>query len=479
MFLLYFLPIFLVIYYFADKRYKNFVILIASVFFYAWGAPKFVFILLASTYLNFYLVRWMHNSQKVKKRKFLLILSVLINIGLLAFFKYANFFVGNMNSVLINIGINSVSWTKIILPIGISFYTFQTLTYSVDVFRKVHVPLKKVSDYTLYIIMFPQLIAGPIVRYNHIADQITERKETNTDRLLGFYRFSIGLAKKILIANVLGGYADSILAHDFNSISTQTAWLGIIAFTFQIYFDFAGYSDMAIGIGRMIGFKFPENFNNPYTSKSITEFWKRWHMTLSDWFMNYLFLPLAYSFSRKLKKNRYGKFKANTLIYIYAASITFVLCGFWHGASWNFILWGAYHGAFLIIERFFLKKILKRVGSTISLIYTFFVATMGWVIFWIEDFSSAILYYKKLFSFDFSSHTIMPDIEFLVMLSFAVLFSFITLSKKGQKLQNKIFFSEYSKKLITTMFIIAILLLFISIASITTADFNPFIYFRF
>ncbi|MFT6185131.1 MAG: alginate O-acetyltransferase complex protein AlgI, partial [Flavobacteriales bacterium] len=272
---------------------KNGVILIASMLFYSFGAPKFIFVILASTVIDFYLVNALHNSEDLKKRKRFLILSLTLNLGLLAYFKYANFFVENVNSVLGEMGFHSVEWTKVALPIGISFYTFQTLTYSVDVYRRNHAPLKKLSDYLLYILSFPQMIAGPIVRFTTIADQITNRVETVDDKLLGFFRFCIGLGKKVLIANVLGEQASLLMEGDISLLSTSAAWVGIVAYTFQIYFDFSGYSDMAIGLGRMMGFTFPENFNSPYTSRSITEFWRRWHMTLSSFMRDYLYIPLG------------------------------------------------------------------------------------------------------------------------------------------------------------------------------------------
>ena len=275
LFLTVFLPVFLIIYNIVGSKLKNWVILIASIIFYSWGAPKFVFILIGSTIIDFYLVRMMYNTNLLSKKRALLIVSITLNLGLLAYFKYANFFIENVNSFLNLVGVNPISWINILLPIGISFYTFQTLTYSIDIYRGVHKPLDKVNDYLLYIMSFPQMIAGPIVRFNTIADQIVERKETIDDKLTGFIRFSIGLAKKVLIANVMGEQAAIIMNGDISGLSTSTAWIGIMAYTFQIYFDFSGYSDMAIGLGRMMGFKFPENFNNPYIAQSITEFWRR------------------------------------------------------------------------------------------------------------------------------------------------------------------------------------------------------------
>lgn len=467
-FLLFFLPLFLLVYYLIYPRLKNLSILLFSVLFYAWGAPDFVFIVLASMVVNFYIVRQMHASGKIKLRRILLGVSVAINLGLLLYFKYANFFIENVNAIIEGVGLgNPVTWTRIILPIGISFFTFQSLTYSVDVFRKVHDPLKKVTDYILYILMFPQLIAGPIVRFNWIASQITNRQETSDDRLLGFYRFVIGLAKKVLIANVMGAEADRIMVMDFATIDSTTAWIGILAYTFQIYFDFSGYSDMAIGIGRMIGFTFPENFNNPYVSRSITEFWRRWHITLGAWMRDYLYIPLG---GNRVKTKR--RFYFNLWF-------VFLVSGLWHGASWNFVLWGAFHGFFLILDRIFLLKLLEKAGKFFSTIFTFFLAVMGWVVFRIESFSDAMIFYQRLFAFDFGPMNFYRDPEVFIIMLVAIAFSFITVTKFGLKLQDKIYYAEYSNVRKIVMFFVVLILLILSLGSITTSGFNPFIYFRF
>ncbi len=471
-FLLYFLPVFLGLYFLADKRYKNWIILLASVFFYAWGAPKFIFILLGSTFLDFYLVRAMHRTEEGTKKKWLLAVSIILNVGLLAYFKYANFFVENVNGLITSLGGSPMGWEKVLLPIGISFYTFQTLTYSIDVYRKVHAPLERVKDYMLYIIMFPQLIAGPIVRFNHIADQITDRVETADDRLFGFYRFCIGLGKKVLIANVLGAKADEYIPINLTmeglaSLDATTAWIGIMAYTFQIYFDFSGYSDMAIGLGRMMGFRFPENFNNPYTSKSITEFWRRWHMTLGSWMRDYLYIPLGGS-----------RVSSQTRLY-FNLWFVFLVSGLWHGSSWNFVAWGAYHGFFLVIERLFFKRFLDKIGAWASLAYCFFISVMGWVIFRVEDIGAAMGYYKKLFSFDFSNVQFSLDPKFWTFMIIATFFSFFILLPKGKKIQDIVYAETYSTGMNVTMWVMCMGLFVLSVGSLATTDFNPFIYFRF
>lgn len=387
-FLLFFLPVFLLLYHLVNKKFKNLVILVASIFFYSWGAPKFVFVILGSTILDFYIVQKLYRTEKLNIRKLLLFSSVFINLGLLLYFKYSNFFIDNVNTVLAAFGEKNIKWTAVALPIGISFYTFQTLTYSIDVYRKVHAPLKKVTDYLLYIMSFPQMIAGPIVRFNLVADQITNRVETVDDKLIGFYRFCIGLAKKVLLANVLGEQADLIMGGDLASLNFSTAWLGILCYTFQIYFDFSGYSDMAIGLGRIMGFKFPENFNSPYTSGSITEFWRRWHITLGTFMRDYLYIPLGGS--RVSSKARL----------FFNLWIVFLLSGLWHGASWNFVIWGAYHGLFLIFDRLFLMKFYDKIGRFPSMIITFFIVMIGWVVFRLEDIASINIYLNKLFDLE-------------------------------------------------------------------------------
>ncbi|MCK9499532.1 MAG: MBOAT family protein [Bacteroidales bacterium] len=474
-FLLYFLPIFLVIYYLIDKKYKNIFILISSIFFYSWGAPKFIFVILGTTFLDFHLVKWMSNMKNDLNRKLMLTLSVSINFGLLFYFKYSNFFIENVNAVLSIFGGQNIQWTKLVLPIGISFYTFETITYVVDVYRRVHKPLDKFWDYQLYIILFPKLIAGPIIRYHDLADQITDRSHNDTldNKLTGFYRFILGLAKKVLIANHMGAQADAIFALDYANLDTYTAWIGILAYTFQIYFDFSGYSDMAIGIAKMIGFKFPENFDNPYTSRSITEFWRRWHITLGAWMRNYLYIPLG--------GNRVSKRRLYFNLWL-----VFLASGLWHGASWGFVIWGAYHGLFLILERSFLLKFLNKIGKLPSTLFTFLVVVIGWVFFRLEHFKEAIAYLKRMFAFDFKqdyyniyNSPFSLDLEFYVYFTIAIFFAFFTYFKLGQKIQNAVYFNDYTLKRHYTLTFTSIVLLIICISALSATGFNPFIYFRF
>jgi alginate O-acetyltransferase complex protein AlgI len=468
-FLVYFLPIFLIIYYLSPKKAKNFVLLFSSIFFYSWGAPKFIFVIIGTTIVDFHLVKWMDRSENETKRKLLLILSVCMNLGLLFYFKYSNFFIENFNVLLKLFDVNEISWTKLMLPIGISFYTFETMTYVVDVYRKVHKPLHNFWDYQVYIILFPKLIAGPIIRYHEISDQITDRStnETIENKLTGFYRFVIGLAKKVLIANTLGLQADQVFALSPTDISTTTAWIGILAYTFQIYFDFSGYSDMAIGIGKMIGFKFPENFNNPYIAQGITDFWRRWHMTLGAWMRNYLYIPLG---GNKVKTKRRLYFN---LWFVFLAS------GLWHGASWSFIIWGAYHGLFLVLERAGLLKFYKRIGKTFSVIITFLIVVTGWVFFRVENIDKALLFIQKMYVWNSSGLSVTLQSEFSFTFLIAVLFSFFAFPKIGEKIQNMIYYNDYSLSRYFSMALISLLLFFISLSAITASGFNPFIYFRF
>jgi alginate O-acetyltransferase complex protein AlgI len=296
-FLFFFLPIFLIAYFITPQKFRNYTLLLFSIVFYAYGAPDFVFLLVGECVINYFIVRAMGRTDGVHtvsttKKKILCALSVIMALGLLLYFKYANFFMENLNTILGWAHHEPIGWMKVALPIGISFFTFQSLTYTIDVYRGTTLPSRRLTDYVLYIMMFPQLIAGPIVRYNSVAAQIISRQSTMEGRMTGFYRFVIGLAKKVLIANTLAQVANQAFALG-DGLSTGAAWIGMLSYTFQIYFDFSGYSDMAIGLGRMMGFSFPENFMNPYTSRSITEFWRRWHMTLGTFMKEYLYIPLG------------------------------------------------------------------------------------------------------------------------------------------------------------------------------------------
>lgn len=464
-FLFFFLPIFLIAYFVTPQKFRNYTLLLFSLIFYAYGAPDFVFLLVGECIVNYFIVRGMAKTEKTSTKKWLCALSVIMALGLLLYFKYANFFMENLNAILGWMHHEPVGWMKVALPIGISFFTFQSITYTIDVYRGTTPPSNKLTDYVLYIMMFPQLIAGPIVNYNSVAAQLVERTSTMEDRVVGFYRFIIGLGKKVLIANTLAAYADQVFAMNYADLATSTAWIGILSYTFQIYFDFSGYSDMAIGLGKMMGFKFPENFNDPYTSRSVTEFWKRWHMTLGNFIMNYLYIPLG--------GNRKGKGRMYLNLWL-----CFLLSGLWHGASWTFVLWGAFHGLFICADKLFLKDLLKKAGKWPAVILTFFVVNMGWVLFRVDTAADAGGFYQALFAFK-GGLTQPADRLFWFTFGLAVVFSFLTLFKGGQRLQDTIFADHYSKGLSWTMFAICLILLILSAGSLCVSDFNPFIYFRF
>lgn len=466
LFLLYFLPAFLILYYLSPRILKNYVALLASVFFYAWGAPDFIFIVLGSIVADFYLVKVMHQSTG-KKKKWLTGLSIALNIGLLLYFKYANFFVENVDALLALAGMKPISWTHVALPIGISFFSFQKMTYAVDVYRGVHAPLKKMSDLALYILMFPQLIAGPIVRFNEVADQLADRRanENVDNRITGFFRFSLGLGKKVLLANPLGAYADSVFAADASQLSSPVLWIGILAYAFQIYYDFAGYSDMAVGLGRMIGFDFVENFNNPYISKNISEFWRRWHMSLGRWMRDYLYIPLG---GNKVSQRR---------MYM-NLWIVFIISGFWHGAAWNFIIWGAFHGFFLIADRLFLLKFYQKIGKLPSVLITFVITLVGWVLFRSESLTQVWDYTMGMFSFRGGSNIFVSREVWLTMLM-AALFGFMAYFPAVERWQEKILAKQQSLSTMAWMTLASVLFFVLSLAAITSSGFNPFIYFRF
>ncbi len=465
-FLLYFLPAFLICYFICPRMYRNYILLLFSIIFYGYGAPDFILILLGSTVANFYLVKAMDKSQNRLYKKLFCTAAIVINMGLLAYFKYANFFVDNLNAMLSMVGARPLTFAKVLLPIGISFFSFQSVTYVIDTYRGNNRPMQKLTDYIVYIIMFPQLIAGPIVRYCDIEGQIIERRSKASECLQGFYRFVIGLCKKVLIADVIGSQVDIALAGDLSLLDSGSAWIIIAAYTMQLYFDFSGYSDMAIGLGRVMGFKFPENFDNPYNSSSITEFWRRWHMTLGAFMRNYLYIPLG--------GNRCSKRRMYLNLWI-----VFLLSGLWHGANWNFVIWGAYHGFWLVLERLGLSKFYEKIGKAPSVIITFFLAMVGWAIFRIENLPDTWTFITRMFAFDFSSFSFAADAQFYTMFILALVFSFFTLFPFGKKIQDAVFYSEYTVTGHVVAWVLSILMLFFSIGALNAVGFSAFMCFRF
>lgn len=464
-FLFQFFPLFIVLYLITPYKFKNYTALIASLFFYFWGGPQFILLLLFSISVDYFVVNYFTTSTNLYHRKIAFYIGLAFNVLVLIYFKYSNFFVGNVNLLLENFDI-SLEWTNVILPIGISFFTFQKMSYLIDVYRNNYKPLEKWTDYALYIMLFPQLIAGPIVRYKDIDTQIVDRKRnlTSENMLNGMIRFSVGLAKKVLIANAMGWIANHYLA-DIEALNFYLSWLVMGAYTLQIYFDFSGYSDMAIGIGLILGFKFPENFNAPYTATSITEFWKKWHITLSNWMKDYLYIPLG------------GNRVSTSKMYMNLMFV-FLISGFWHGASWNFILWGAFHGLFLILDRIFLIQLFAKIGRFTSMLITFFIVLLGWTIFRMENISDLQLLLGKMFqipSFEvFGFHKFDREFYFVFVLGFLISFlPFFT-----QKPMNWLYFST-SKSSFIYRSILAFLLLVLSFSELMTTEFNPFIYFKF
>ena len=468
LFLFYFLPGFLLLYYAVPARFKNAVALVASIGFYAWGGLNFLALFLASVVVNFVLIRFMAATPERWKQRIFLIMSIVINVGMLFYFKYANFFLDNASAIGSYFGGQPLTWEKVVLPIGISFFTFEKLTYTIDVYRGVNKPLKSFWDFMLYIMLFPKMIAGPIVRFHEIAGQLTDRSAFDTvdHKLAGLFRFVIGLAKKVLIANMLGEQADLIFKMDPATLSAPLAWLGAVAYTFQIYFDFSGYSDMAIGLGRMMGFQFPENFNNPYISRSITEFWQRWHITLGRWMRDYLYIPLG---GNRVNPSR---------LYVNLWTV-FILSGFWHGAAWNFIAWGAFHGLFLVLDRLFLLRLYQRAGA-LSIVPTFLITVVGWVLFRSETLGGALAYADRMFAGGVGQGLPYFTPEFWTTLALATGFAFMAALPTVERRELRILAADHlTLPRALALSTATAVLLILSVSYVLSGTFNPFIYFRF
>lgn len=479
LFLLYFLPAFLVAFFLVGS-YRKQLTAAASLAFFFWGAPMFSLLLLVSIVVDYYLSGAMHASTG-KPRKTLLVFLLLINIATLLYFKYTGFFITQVNEVLALAGLQPLSVLKIALPLGISFITFQKMSYLVDVYRGTTEPAERFSDYALFILFFPKLLAGPIVRYKEFVPGISDlmKNPAMEYRLSGFFRFSLGLAKKVMIANVLGSYADEIFVTEPFLLSTKVAWLGALAYSFQIYFDFSAYSDMAIGLARMTGFGIKENFNNPYISTGITEFWKRWHITLGTWLRDYLFLPVAYALSRRMPANEYWGLKTDKWLYILASLITMLVCGSWHGAGWTFIIWGLYHGVFMAAERLFLSRLLKKSGKIIAAGLTFIIVTVSWVIFRAGSMEYAGEFLQLMFSLTRRSVDFLVTPQLIILLLVSAFFSFWALIPGVEKFQMQMFTGVKTTTGIIIITIGSVLLFIIGLSQVTATGFNPFIYFRF
>jgi len=472
-FLLLFLPVTLLVYYLAPARARNGVALAASLLFYAWGAPRFVLVLLASSGVDFVAgSRLEHPASSSRSRRVWMAAGLTANVGLLLYFKYANFFVEQANGVLGALGFPCVSWTAVVLPIGISFFTFQKISYLMDVYRGVAPAARSFGDYLLYVVLFPQLIAGPIVRYHDVAMQLRERDHTAERFYGGIIRFCVGLAKKVLLANVLAETADGVFAQSAGGLGTAAAWIGILAYSFQLYFDFSGYSDMAIGLGRMMGIEFLENFNRPYISASFTEFWRRWHMSLSNFMREYLYVPLG--------GNRRGRLRTYVNLWL-----VFLVSGFWHGAAWNFVAWGAYHGVFLCLDKWLGDTRLGRLPRWVAVPGTFLLVLFGWVFFRSPDLGYALRFLGVMFGGG-PAATATAGLAGLLEPRHGVLLILAAGISFGPALKGALFswcdepVLAPERRLRTVVQGIAALgLLVLSVVSLATSHFNPFIYFRF
>ncbi|MBS4974269.1 MBOAT family O-acyltransferase [Clostridium sp.] len=452
LFIFRFLPIAMGIYFLTPKKLKNLSLLILSLIFYSWGEPRYFLLMIASIFVDYFISINIEKNNKNKKIKILLLaISIIFNVGILFFFKYINFFIENINSIF-NMSLNNV---KITLPLGISFYTFQTMSYTIDVFLGKVKAEKNIINFGAFVCLFPQLIAGPIVKYIDISKELKNR-DINLDEIQeGIRLFILGLGSKVLIANNIGSLWNEVETMGFNNISTILAWMGIIAFSLQIYFDFNGYSLMAIGLGKILGFNFPNNFNYPYESRSITEFWRRWHITLGQWFKQYVYIPLG--------GNRLGR--ARTYFNLF---IVWFLTGLWHGASYNFILWGLYFFILICIEKNGLLNLLNK-HKLISHIYTIFFILVGWVLFAVIDLNQIINFFKKMFIFNAGNEWIYYLRNYIITYTIAIIFSTSFL----KKIYNKFVKSN----IVDTIILITIFLL--SIAYLVDSSYNPFLYFRF
>ena len=456
-FLYYFLPLFLILYFIVPKKYKNIVLLIFSFIFYFYGEPKYILLMIIEVLFSYYMTL----SLEKNKSRSLLAVIVSFHLLLLCVFKYFNFIIDNINTIFSS----NISLLNIVLPIGISFYTFQIISYEVDVYRGKVKASKSLIEYMTYVFLFPQLIAGPIVRYESVNKELKSRKISFEDFSYGVNRFVIGLFKKVVIANNIGELCNTLVGS--TEVSVLLYWILGIGYMLQIYFDFSGYSDIAIGIGRMIGFKFPENFDYPYIADSVTNFWRRWHMTLSGWFKDYVYIPL-------------GGNRVSTLKHIRNIFIVWMLTGLWHGASWNFIIWGLYFGVILIIEKYFLNKVLDKLPKVIRVIYTTFIVMISFIIFSSDDLNSALTIIKGLFSFkslslynDFILYYIR---SYSVILIIGIIFSTPLIKNIIEKLRSK----KILNNIINILEIIVILLILLVVTSmLIDSSYNPFLYFRF
>jgi len=465
LFIFLFLPIVLGVHFLIAKKYRNLFILIVSLFFYAWGEYLLVLLMMSSICINYIVgnvISEYQNKGNEKQAKAILILGTIINLSVLGYYKYIHFFLDSLSQIGIDLNIDV---SNVTLPVGISFFTFQSISYLVDVYRKTVTGQKNLISLGMYISLFPQLIAGPIVRYKDIAKEVKSREITTSLFKTGISRFIIGFAKKVLIANNIGFIADKVFAIAPHELSTPLCWIGIICYSLQIYYDFSGYSDMAIGLGKMLGFNFKENFEHPYISKSIREFWRRWHISLSSWFKDYLYIPLG--------GNRKGKHRTYVNLLI-----VFFLTGLWHGASWNFVIWGLFHGTFIVIERLGLIKFLEKT-NLLSRVYTLLVVILGWVFFRVESLEDAISFIGKMFSFSSGTNNypyLFINNYIIIVALVGIAFS-MPLRKYIAQHTESVINNKRMLNMLKYSFLIFIFIL--SIMELAQTTYNPFIYYRF
>ena len=461
-FLFVFMPLVMAVYFLSKKEIRNYVLLIASIIFYAWGEPRYLAIMIITILVNYAGAILLDKHYSSRQRLWIVSLTIVLDLSFLFYFKYFNFVVDNINGVLAT----DFQLLDIIMPIGISFYTFQAMSYLIDVYRREVPAQKDVYKLALYIVLFPQLVAGPIVKYHDVCEQIDNRTIEFKNVIIGFKRFITGLAKKVLIANTLAEVVDKIFAQAPENLTTGVSWLGAVAYCLQLYYDFSGYSDMAIGLGLMFGFRFLENFNYPYISKSITEFWRRWHISLATWFKLYLYIPLG--------GNRKGAVRTYWNLFA-----VFLVTGIWHGAAWSYVAWGIWNGIFIVIERFFgldKDKNDRWYVSAAKHVYAFFAIVWGMIIFRAESLSYAYEYICRMLHIDVTKH--LPDYDYGVNNKFAIML-IVGLICAMPVCRNLIYIKYEHKVQRTLVNIWLFLLFFWSTISLAASTYNPFIYFRF
>jgi len=476
-FLFFFLPGVLLLYGLVGKKWKNILLLLASLLFYAWGEGVYLLLMLASICINYLSGRLIHAYRGSPHGKFFFILTVVINLSILGFFKYAHFVTDNVNQLLMLFELPVINLNPIRLPIGISFFTFQALSYIIDLYRQKIAPQKNIINLGLYIALFPQLIAGPIVRYHDIARQLVDRRITTEGMAAGIQRFLFGLSKKVLLANPLAIIADQIFALPQAELTAPVAWLGTFCYTLQIYYDFSGYSDMAIGLGRMFGFHFLENFNYPYISRSIREYWRRWHISLSSWLRDYVYIPLG--------GNRLGNVRTH-----FNLLLVFFLCGLWHGASWNYVIWGLYHGAFILVERTRIGSYQRMLWSPLQTLITIVILLIGFVIFRCETLPAASDYLTVMFGVGGESPSANPvsfyvNSKVICEIMIAILIAmpvYPAICKMRHKILERVTGAGQCMLEVTfqlSKLSVTICLFYFTCISLAAGVYNPFIYFRF